>query len=198
VSETDDNFGFSFAAGNFNGDAYEDLAVGGPGEDSSAGAIFELRGSSSGPVVNGGFFKQSTLGGTNTTGDLFGYCLAAGNMISSINPQYDELAVGVPNKDGTATNSGGVWVIRGGSSGLTSSSPLYYTASLFDSQVTDGQFGWSLACGRFYGGSADGLAIGEPGRTSAGRAKPAALSWPRAASAARAWDRFRGPADPRG
>ena len=45
ASEEDDRFGFALAAGDFNGDGLDDLAIGAPGEDGAAGAVYVLYGS---------------------------------------------------------------------------------------------------------------------------------------------------------
>jgi hypothetical protein len=171
--EAGDLFGYSLAVGDFNSDGKDDLAVGSPGEDSNAGAVFQFTGSSFGPI-SGTWFKQSTLGGTNGSGDRFGWSVAAGNVLAAIGTQYDDLVVGAPLKDNTAVSSGGIWIIRGSSTGLTSSSPLYYTAGMFDSQQAGAGFGWAVAVGTFFGGTTAGVAIGEPlrdigGATNAGR-----------------------------
>jgi len=172
--ESGDRFGASLAVGNFNhvSGGEESLAVGSPGEDSDAGAVFWYTGGSNG-LLNGsyGWFKQSTLGGTNVAGDQFGYSLAAGNMAASY---YEELAIGAPFKEVSGTDDAGVvWKVRGSSTGLVTSGARMIRPDeedLTNSPYPDGYFGWSLAAGRFYGGSFDGLAIGEPGRSYFGHA----------------------------
>jgi D-alanyl-D-alanine carboxypeptidase len=168
-SEADDFFGFSLAVGDFNNDGFDDLAVGGPGEDDNAGAVFQFLGSIFGPIENAGYFKQSTLGGMNEAGDRFGFSLAAGNMVPNSGVVYDDLAVGAPNKDGSQLSSGEVWLIRGSTSGLTATQPFRYDADSVDNEQAGATFGWALACGKFYGGSTAGLAIGEPLRDAGGQ-----------------------------
>ena len=46
VAEAADLFGFALAAGDFDGDLFDDLAIGVPGENSGAGAVNVLYGSS--------------------------------------------------------------------------------------------------------------------------------------------------------
>ncbi len=167
-NEAGDEFGAALAVGDFNHDGYDDLAVGGPGEDNDAGAVFQFLGSAFGPIINGGWFKQSNLGGVNDPGDRFGASLAAGDLLSL--GGYDELAVGVPYKSfGHVGNAGMVYLLRGSSDGLTANSPLALDASVRDATASGGRFGLGLACGRFWGGAYDGLAIGEPYRTVGGQ-----------------------------
>jgi D-alanyl-D-alanine carboxypeptidase len=163
--EAGDEFGFSLAVGDFDLDGYDDLAAGAPGEDSDAGVVFYMLGSGFGiPFGGDGWFKQSTLGGTDEVGDAFGWSLAAGNILGT---SYIDLAVGAPYEDLTfGTSQGQVWVIRGASTGLTATTPKVYTAGLFDASQASGNFGLALAIGRF-SSAAPGfqcLAIGEPGR----------------------------------
>jgi len=163
--EVDDRFGFSLAVGDFNRDGFDDLAAGAPGEDAGAGVVFYMLGSSFG-VPNGGdgWFKQSTLGGTDETDDSFGWSLAAGNLLGTSN---DDLAVGAPYEGiGFGTFQGQVWVVRGASTGLSVSTPKVFSAGILDNSQASGNFGFALATGRFSSLAAGFtcLAIGEPGR----------------------------------
>lgn len=166
--EVGDRFGSSLCVGNFNGDngPFADLAVGSPGEDSTAGAIFYFCGGIFGVITGpSGWIKQSTLGGTNDSGDLFGFSLAAGQVAGL---SYEDLLVGAPGKDaGGIGNSGQAYLILGGSNGLTSTHvPIdATTGDLGSSYQTNGNFGYAVAVGSFYSGNYDGVAIGEPGRT---------------------------------
>lgn len=166
--ETGDRFGASLAVGDFDSDGYHDLAAGSPGEDGTAGAVFYLLGSTFGVPFGGtGWFKQSSLGGADETGDYFGWSLAAGNLLGT---SYDDLAVGAPYEDVALTsNAGEIYVIRGASTGLSSSSPKKLGAGVLGSIQTSSYWGYALAAGRF--ASALGyecLAIGEPGRDVGG------------------------------
>jgi len=168
-NEAGDEFGAALATGDFNGDGYDDLAVGAPGEDAGAGAVFQFLGSVFGPIVDGGWFKQSTLGGANDPGDRFGSALAAGDLTGL--GGYDELIVGAPFSDaGHLQDAGAVWVLRGSSNGLTATSPIPVNASVGGSIEAAARFGSALACGTFWGGVYDGLAVGEPYRTVDGKA----------------------------
>lgn len=167
--EVGDRFGSSLCVGQLDGAAgtYEDLVVGAPGEDDQAGSIFYYTGGSNG-LLNGtsGWRKQSSFGGTNHPGDQFGYSVAAGQVEGT---SYHEIVVGSPFEDVSgAENAGVVWVILG-----TSSGPSASTADLIrpdqgdlpNTPFPDGWFGLAVVTGRFYGGSYDGVAIGEPGRS---------------------------------
>lgn len=169
--ETSDLFGSSLAAGNFNGDAvpYADLAVGAPGEDASAGAVFFFLGGASGIATAGsGFFKQTDLGGTNLSGDQFGFALAAGNLVGNA---QEDLAVSAPYRDvGGQANAGKVYIIQGSPTGLTSAGTSKFDASFKGTLEANGFFGFALAAGQLYSGAYEGLAIGEPGRTMSGLA----------------------------
>ena len=66
VAETGDLLGAALAAGDFDGDGYDDLAVGAPGEDVNglvdAGAVVVLRGSASGLTATGSKQRWSGRG----------------------------------------------------------------------------------------------------------------------------------------
>ena len=83
VSERSDAFGYSVASGDFDGDGFDDLAVGVPyegiGAESEAGAAQVLFGSGVGPSAEGNqFWHRDTLGilGDNETDGFFGSALA--------------------------------------------------------------------------------------------------------------------------
>jgi hypothetical protein len=83
--EADDKFGYALAASDFDGDSFDDLAVGVPYEDfnaiSGAGSVHILSGSATGIYLPGGdqVWTQDTgdVNGAAEEGDLFGFALAA-------------------------------------------------------------------------------------------------------------------------
>jgi hypothetical protein len=80
-----DFFGQAVAAGDFNGDAQAELAVGAPGENVSTGVVQVLLGSAAGLTATGGqLWSQDSPGvaGTAEQGDRFGATLAAGTLSS--------------------------------------------------------------------------------------------------------------------
>ena len=86
-SGTDDAFGYSWTTGDFNGDGYDDLAIGAVGKtingQSHAGAVVVLYGSASGLVTsNAQFFSEATSGmpSTAAAADYFGIAVAAGDF----------------------------------------------------------------------------------------------------------------------
>jgi disulfide bond formation protein DsbB len=125
-AESDDRFGYSLAAADFDGDGYADLAVGSPTEnlepDSDAGSVHVLYGSAAGLTSEGSqWWTQGALGlgdadTASEPGDLFGLSLAAADFGGSA---HADLAVGVPQeKMGDVSNAGAVNVIVGTASGL--------------------------------------------------------------------------------
>ena len=61
--EPGDEFARALAVGDLNGDGFDDLAIGAPGEDSAAGVVHVLYGSSAGLTVTGGqLWSQDSAG----------------------------------------------------------------------------------------------------------------------------------------
>ncbi|HEV2929090.1 MAG TPA: FG-GAP repeat protein, partial [Propionibacteriaceae bacterium] len=80
-----DFFGLALAAGDFNGDARAELAVGAPGENVNTGVVHVLLGSAGGVTATGSqLWSQDSPGvaGTAEQGDFFGDVLAAGTLTS--------------------------------------------------------------------------------------------------------------------
>jgi FG-GAP repeat len=100
--ETGDQFGWSLAAGLYNGDDFYDLAVGAPGEAigtvAEAGAVNTLHGSAGGLAGTGQVLFQGddALGDVVEPGDRFGSALAKGRFFNDFNGDaFSDLAVGV-------------------------------------------------------------------------------------------------------
>lgn len=167
-----DYFGVGLASGDFNGDGYDDLAVGVPRDGPDRGGAVQIHyGSSGGLDLSGSqFFTQDSAGmpDTSESDDQFGATLAAGDFD---NDGYDDLAIGAYGEDiftgfGTVDDGGAVETLYGSSVGLSTARAQY-----FDQNVTDmadiaedsDLFGLRLATGDFNGDGRDDLAIGAYG-----------------------------------
>jgi D-alanyl-D-alanine carboxypeptidase len=174
LNENDDQFGFALAAGDFDNDSFDDLAVGVPYEnynEKDDGIVIVFYGYEEGllpdgpfisPVSNSEYFSQVSAGQENEEEDSFGYALAAGDFDGD---SFDDLAVGVPSKDRSGkTDTGIVLVFYGSNSGLK----LGYDYELLDQPLANAEnedydfFGKSLASGDFNNDSFDDLVVGAP------------------------------------
>ena len=179
AAEVDDFFGWSLAAGDFDGDGYDELAVGVVSEAISgidgAGMVQVFPGGPGGLSSDEVIWHQNTIGIEDTVepDDIFGAALATGDFDED---GFQDLAIGAPFEDQegvpTYTDIGAVHLLFGGAGGLSVAGARYYRPG--DGVV--GQplpasflnFGAALAAGPLLLNGQDQIAIGVPGLTVGG------------------------------
>jgi hypothetical protein len=161
TNEAGDQFGAVLAVGNFNGDAYDDLAISATGEDTGGGRVFIALGSAAG-LVPTAILTQSNFG-ANEPGDRFGGALATGDMNDDT---FDELAVGIPGEAiGTINNAGGAALFLGSNGGLGDiiSDGASGNTIGCGANETDDEFGFAITIADFNADGFDDAVVGIPG-----------------------------------
>ena len=171
-AEEVDRFGDALAAGDFNNDGFEDLAIGVPFEDlggiQGAGAVNVIYGFRGGLFAFGNqIWGQDSvgIGGRAGVGDHFGEALAAGDFN---NDGFDDLAIGV---HGEGPDAGAVNVIYGGPGGLAATGSQIWrqgSGGIAGQAAVGDNFGEALAAGHFNSDGFEDLAIGVDGEDIGG------------------------------
>jgi hypothetical protein len=183
TAEARDNFGAALAAGDFNGDGADDLAVGVPGESYSgvarAGGVAVLLGAASGlSGANDQLFVAGNpnLPGSARAGAEFGSSLAAADFTGD---GRSDLAIGTPRDLVAGKNSAGsVTQLRGAAGGLTTNRAKRFTEAspgLAGEPFGNDQFGAALRAGNFDGDNDWDLAVGIPNQNVSGSVNAGAV-----------------------
>jgi hypothetical protein len=166
IAETGDVFGLVLAAGDFDDDGFDDLVVSAVGEDSQAGVVHVLFGSSSGltSARSDLIFQGDPEGtlGDHEGGDRFGAALAVGFFDGDT---HADLAIGVPFESlPAAAHVGWLHVLYGESSGLEERDQDQFSQFDLGHALDEGDdFGASLASGDFDGDGVSDLGVASPG-----------------------------------
>jgi hypothetical protein len=166
-----DRLGATLAAGDFDGDGFDDLAMGSPQRTvagaAGAGEVIVIRGSKTGlvPAAHQVWSEDSAaVPDMAEAGDGFGSALAAGDFNRD---GFEDLAIGVPGESGPgAARSGAVTVLYGGPGGLSAQGAGRFSqdaGSLGTGRATGDEFGAALSAGDFDGDGMIDVAIGAPG-----------------------------------
>ena len=166
------NFGYALTTGNFNGDKYDDLAIGAPFSDVSgvdlAGAVHVVYGSDRGlDLSTGEVWAQDIpfmINGVGEGWDYFGTALTAGDFNDD---GFDDLVVGSLGEDVNGhKDAGAINIIYGTANGLNhfmdeiihQDSPGF----LITSAEENDYFGQELTVADFDNDGIEDLAVGTP------------------------------------
>jgi hypothetical protein len=178
VPETESGFGIASTSADFDGDGFDDLAIGAPGVAVKglvgAGRVYVVRGGASGlDFANVKAFDQNTKGikdrverqskGDDASAEFFGSRLTHGDFNGD---GYADLVIGVTNERiGKATGAGAVHVLFGSANGLTAKRNQFWHQNrkgIKGKCAKNDRFGATLATGDLNGDGFDDLALTVP------------------------------------
>ncbi len=160
-----DQFGYTLAAGDFNDDGYDDLAISAPAEKVSgvrAGTVRIAFGRSNWHSFSGWLTKITPR--VKNEGARFGQVMASGNLDANYR---DELVIGMPGSSfSSKMNSGLISVAHVHWSGSIIQTLFWQSQNILPGRSgRDDRFGSALTIADFNGDGHDDLAIGIPGKS---------------------------------
>jgi hypothetical protein len=173
----DDRFAAAMAAGDFDGDDFDDLAIAAPfkdhgsGNPADSGRVYVAYGTADGPDPSDGpdiigEDEWAASGDAPSIGDLFGTGLAAGRVTGDA---FDDLIAGAPGEG--VHDVGRVYVKPGGPNGLTAVANTLFTQTALGGQNgNDDHLGTVFAIGDVDGDGQAELALGVPDKDISGDA----------------------------
>lgn len=160
-----DRAGFALASGDLNGDGYDDIVVGAPGNDDNlpnSGQVYVIFGRST-------FTTQNSLSEANGSfigkdnSDRTGMSLACGDVNGD---GYDDVIIGTPREDGDdGANSGAVYIVHGKSGNWNMEKTLYNADASYVGTALGQQVGVNITCGDVNGDGMSDILIGAPYHT---------------------------------